>query len=146
MLVFCILLALSQVWHVGNALAFEDRGGLSRSDLGSHLDNHNNNNNNNNNLVLRSEHGFQSRKNFLGNAASMLLFPASTMLLPDIASAAAPITTKETDSVGVMAKRAFRPKPPKLLRRKLSQDFAVLLMRSSYNALDLLDCVAMVRY
>ena len=60
------------------------------------------------------------------------------------AEAAGPVTTTETDSLAAMAKRAIRPKPPKLLRRKLSQDFAVLLMRSSYNALDQLDCVAMV--
>jgi hypothetical protein len=81
-----------------------------------------------------------SRNDFLWTAmgsASFAVFP-----LPS--RAAAPITERETDSLAVMAKRALRPKPPKLLRRKLSQDFAVLLMRSSYNALDQLDCVAMV--
>ena len=61
------------------------------------------------------------------------------------AVAATPVTPKEIDSLGAMAKRKFlRAKPPKVLRRKLSQDFAVLLMRSSYNALDTLDCVPMV--
>jgi hypothetical protein len=87
----------------------------------------------------------QSRKKFLHVAASTALLPASNILTPYAAFAAAPITTKETDSLGVMARRALRPKPPKILRRKLSMDFAVLLMRSSYSALDRLDCVAMVR-
>jgi hypothetical protein len=60
--------------------------------------------------------------------------------------AAEPISTKETDSLLAIAKRKFRPKPIKALRRKLSQDFAVLLMRSSYNSLDELDCVAMDQF
>ena len=71
--------------------------------------------------------------------ASLLLFPQSTI-------AAEPVNAKDTDSLLAMAKRKLRPKPPKLLRRKLSQDFAVLLMRSSYNALDDIDCVAMAQF
>eukprot|EP00531_Pseudo-nitzschia_arenysensis_P010943 CAMPEP_0116140884 /NCGR_PEP_ID=MMETSP0329-20121206/14091_1 /TAXON_ID=697910 /ORGANISM="Pseudo-nitzschia arenysensis, Strain B593" /LENGTH=423 /DNA_ID=CAMNT_0003636039 /DNA_START=103 /DNA_END=1374 /DNA_ORIENTATION=+ len=71
--------------------------------------------------------------------ASLLLFPQSTI-------AAEPVNAKDTDSLLAMAKRKLRPKPPKLLRRKLSQDFAVLLMRSSYNALDDIDCVAMDQF
>jgi hypothetical protein len=81
-----------------------------------------------------------SRNDFLRAAIGS----ASLAVFPDPSTAAGPITEKETDSLVVLAKRAFRPKPPKLLRRKISQDFAVLLMRSSYNALDQLDCVAMV--
>lgn len=81
-----------------------------------------------------------SRNDFLLSAIGS----ASLGLFPRPSHGAAPITERETDSLAVMAKRALRPKPPKLLRRKISQDFAVLLMRSSYNALDQLDCVAMV--
>ncbi|KAL3923519.1 MAG: hypothetical protein SGILL_001609 [Bacillariaceae sp.] len=60
--------------------------------------------------------------------------------------AAEPIQSKDTDSLLAIAKRKLRPKPPKVLRRKLSQDFAVLLMRSSYSVLDELDCVAMDQF
>jgi hypothetical protein len=91
-------------------------------------------------LDIRSTNAPASRNDFLQAAigsASLVVFPYSS-------TAAAPITVQETDSLAVMAKRALRPKPPKLLRGKLAQDFAVLLMRSSYNALDQLDCVAMV--
>eukprot|EP00536_Pseudo-nitzschia_multiseries_P002539 jgi/Psemu1/294852/fgenesh1_pm.34_\ len=60
--------------------------------------------------------------------------------------AAEPIRAKDTDSVLAIARRKLRPKPPKILRRKLSLDFAVLLMRSSYNALDEMDCVGMDQF
>jgi len=40
----------------------------------------------------------------------------------------------EADNVGARFERATRPKPSKLLRQQLNRDFAVLLMRSSYNA------------
>lgn len=64
----------------------------------------------------------------------------------DPAYAAVPITVGETENVGARTQRAFRAKPPKVLRNQLNQDFAVLLMRSSYNALDQLDCVAMDQF
>lgn len=86
-----------------------------------------------------------SRRQVLSQAVNLLLLPSVITLNPQIARAAAPITLKDTDSLAAIAKRKFRAKPPKILRRKLSIDFAVLLMRSSYNALDSLDCVAMVR-
>jgi hypothetical protein len=63
-----------------------------------------------------------------------------------VAVAAPPITAKETDSLLAISKRKLRRKPPKIIRRKLNQDFAVLLMRSSYNALDELDCVGMDQF
>lgn len=85
-----------------------------------------------------------SRRKFFGDSTQLVSGVAFWALLPDVSKAAAPVTAKETDSLGALARRSLRPKPPKLLRRKLSQDFAVLLMRSSYNALDQLDCVAMV--
>ena len=86
----------------------------------------------------------KSRRGFFNDVVTASLFPAFFLGVPGVANSAAPITPKETDSIGAMAKRAMRQKPPKLLRRKLSMDFAVLLMRSSYSALDQLDCVAMV--
>jgi len=60
------------------------------------------------------------------------------------ANAAAPITAKEADNFSAKAQRLARPKPPKALRPQINKDFAVLLMRSSYNALDEIDCVGMV--
>ena len=87
-----------------------------------------------------------SRKKFLNQIAAVCTLPVSATIFPLASEAASPITIQETDSIGVIFKRAFRPKPPKVLRRKLSLDFAVLLMRSSYNALDQLDCVAMDQF
>ena len=80
----------------------------------------------------------------LAAAATAATTVATTTPLP--ASAAEPIQARDTDSVLAIARRKLRPKPPKILRRKLSQDFAVLLMRSSYNALDEMDCVAMDQF
>lgn len=64
----------------------------------------------------------------------------------DAALAAPPLTAGEADNVGARLARQFRPKPPKVLRPKLDLDFAVLLMRSSYNILDELDVVAMDQF
>lgn len=85
------------------------------------------------------------RRQVLSQTVNLLLLPTLLASSPQAALAAAPITLKDTDSLAAIAKRKLRAKPPKVLRRKLSIDFAVLLMRSSYNALDSLDCVAMVR-
>lgn len=84
-----------------------------------------------------------SRRSMLTRFLGFLTMSVTTQ---GTALAAEPVTAKDTDSLLVVAKRKFRPKPPKLLRRRLSQDFAVLLMRSSYNALDELDCVAMDQF
>lgn len=84
------------------------------------------------------------RKEFFSRAAKSLLLPAAMTSMPEIAFGAVPVTLKDTDSLLAITKRKIRQKPPKVLRRKLSRDFAVLLMRSSYNALDSIDCVAMV--
>ena len=69
-----------------------------------------------------------------------------TTLLPAIAHAAPPMTVGEADNVGARFERSMRKKPPKVLRNKLNLDFSVLLMRSSYNALDELDVVAMDQF
>lgn len=69
------------------------------------------------------------------------------VVLPiDHAVAAPPLSAGEADNVGARLSRALRPKPPKILRPKLDLDFAVLLMRSSYNVLDELDVVAMDQF
>lgn len=81
----------------------------------------------------------------LAAAAAASTTLALTTPLPP-ASAAEPIQARDTDSILAIARRKLRPKPPRILRRKLSQDFAVLLMRSSYNALDEMDCVAMEQF
>ena len=69
-----------------------------------------------------------------------------TPLLPAMANAAPPMTAGEADNVGARFERSMRKKPPRVLRNKLNLDFAVLLMRSSYNALDELDVVAMDQF
>mmetsp|Transcript_4513 Transcript_4513/g.5221 ORF Transcript_4513/g.5221 Transcript_4513/m.5221 type:complete len:372 (-) Transcript_4513:36-1151(-) len=65
---------------------------------------------------------------------------------PLYAFAAEPVTAGEADGIGARLARKLRKKAPKVLRSKLNQDFAVLLMRSSYNALDKIDCVAMDQF
>jgi len=89
----------------------------------------------------RYELKHESRRSLLSKATAIA--PLLTWASPAIA--APPMTLGESDGLGARAQRALRPKPPKLLRPKLNQDFAVLLMRSSYNALDKIDCIAMVR-
>jgi hypothetical protein len=65
------------------------------------------------------------------------------LLLPQQASALTPVTKEETENAQARLFRALRPRPPKIIRQRLSKDFAVLLMRSSYNATDSLDFIAM---
>jgi hypothetical protein len=77
---------------------------------------------------------------------SIVIHILSSTFLPSLpAFAASPMTPGEAEGLGAIAERSMRAKPPKALRPKLSQDFAVLLMRSSYNAVDKIDCIAMVR-
>jgi hypothetical protein len=67
--------------------------------------------------------------------------------LPAVASAAPPITMKELESPQARMERTlFRKKPAQALRPKIELEFAVLLMKSSYDALDALDCVAMDQF
>lgn len=88
---------------------------------------------------------FSSRRHVLSKLLTApILTSAGIVAISHPANAATPITLGESEGLGAIAQRAMRPKPPKLLRQKLDQDFAVLLMRSSYNALDQIDCVAMV--
>ena len=84
----------------------------------------------------------RSRRRFLRTIGYATPFAS---LLPE-SGAAAPVTKEETESTAARLFRAARPKPTRALRNKLSLDFAVLLMRSSYNALDELDCVPMDQF
>ncbi|KAL9187453.1 hypothetical protein ACHAXT_001556 [Thalassiosira profunda] len=66
---------------------------------------------------------------------------------PQPAAAAPPLTADEAElNWQARAERALRPKPAKVLRPRMNLDFAVLLMRSSYNAVDDLDIVAMDQF
>lgn len=60
--------------------------------------------------------------------------------------AAPPLTADVADNFSARAERALRPKPAKVLRPRMNLDFAVLLMRSSYNAVDDIDIVAMDQF
>lgn len=94
--------------------------------------------------VLKLQNDFLATRR--GMMSTMVAPVVWNVLFPSTAKAAEPVKSKDTDSLLAITKRKLRPKPPKLLRRKLSQDFAVLLMRSSYNALDEIDCVAMDQF
>jgi hypothetical protein len=83
-----------------------------------------------------------SRRCFVAGGASISAWIAQ----PVIAIAVPPITKADTDSLFAQTTRRLRPKPPKLLRDRLSLDFAVLLMRNSYNACDQLDVIAMNQF
>jgi hypothetical protein len=92
------------------------------------------------------ESAFISRRLLFQGAATTILPSLAWISLPLKASAAAPVTVEEVENFGSKAQRLLRPKPPRALRPKLNRDFAVLLMRSSYNALDEIDCVAMDQF
>jgi len=64
---------------------------------------------------------------------TMLETTSLALLLPPPAGAA-PMQVQETQTIGSQLLRKFRPAPPKILRGKLDLSFAVLLMRSSYQA------------
>ncbi|GKY96109.1 hypothetical protein MPSEU_000571300 [Mayamaea pseudoterrestris] len=83
-----------------------------------------------------------TRRKLIQNVGFMTPF----LSLTQSSRAAAPITQAETHSASARLLRAARPKPIRALRPKLQLDFAVLLMRSSYNALDEIDCVAMDQF
>lgn len=67
-------------------------------------------------------------------------------IAPATTNAVPPITNADTDSLFAQTTRRLRPKPPKLLRDRLDLDFAVLLMRNSYNACDQIDVIAMNQF
>lgn len=87
-----------------------------------------------------------SRRALLSSSLVFPLMAGGITIIPDEAIAALPMTAGEADGLGARAQRAMQPKPPKVLRPKLNMNFAVLLMRSSYNALNDIDCVAMDQF
>ncbi len=62
------------------------------------------------------------------------------------ALAAPPLTADVADNLQARAERTFRARPAKVLRPRMNLDFAVLLMRASYNAVDDIDVVAMDQF
>ena len=84
-----------------------------------------------------------SRRNALASISTLGI--AST-IFPKASIAAPPISAEEVESPSARFERKRRKAPPKLLRPTLNLDFAVLLMRSSYNAMDEIDCVAMDQF
>ena len=99
------------------------------------------------NVRSKSNETPATRRDVLATATGLVSFISMGLTFsPAEALAAEPVNAVDTDSVLAIAKRKLRPKPPRVLRRKLSQDFAVLLMRASYNALDDMDCVAMDQF
>jgi len=66
--------------------------------------------------------------------------------LSQSALAAPPLSAEEADNFQARLERGLRSKPARVLRQRMNIDFAVLLMRSSYNAVDELDIVAMDQF
>mmetsp|Transcript_32661 Transcript_32661/g.68101 ORF Transcript_32661/g.68101 Transcript_32661/m.68101 type:complete len:342 (+) Transcript_32661:39-1064(+) len=100
-------------------------------------------------LQLDKHKGAYDRRTWLSQGIGSLVgasILAGSMLLSEPVLAAEPISLGEAQNVGAQTKRLLRAKPPKILRPRLDRDFAVLLMRSSYNSLDELDCVAMDQF
>lgn len=67
-------------------------------------------------------------------------------IAPPMARASPPIDAKDLQTLLAQLERKTHPRPIKTLRPRLNKDFAVMLMRSSYNALDELDCVSMEQF
>ena len=65
---------------------------------------------------------------------------------PRDALAAPPLTAEVADNFSARVERAFRPTPVKVLRPRMNLDFAVLLMRASYNAVNDIDIVPMDQF
>ena len=95
------------------------------------------------NLNLNLNRSGISRRHAL---ASVSTFSFASTFLPQNSNAAPPMTVREAESPASQFERKRRKAPSKLLRSTLTFDFAVLLMRSSYNAMDALDCVPMDQF
>lgn len=132
---------LATCWHQATCFqpASEPRRGKVESPISSSAEPSTNDEN------MENQSSVSRRRLFQNTASTCASLAVLANPFESKANAAAPITTIEADSFTAKAQRLLRPKPPKALRPKLNKDFAVLMMRSSYNALDQLDCVAMVR-
>lgn len=88
-----------------------------------------------------------SRRRWISTAArSASSASAGLLLLPPPAPAAPPLTAASADDPPARLERLLRPRPARVLRPRMNLDFAVLLMRSSYNAVDEIDVVAMDQF
>jgi hypothetical protein len=96
-------------------------------------------------LLWRMVSGLSVNANISRRTAISLPFLVTTVN-PQQCEAAKPLTSTDGDSFLAKIERKQRIPPLKLIRPTLNQDFAVLLMRSSYNALDELDCVPMDQF
>eukprot|EP00957_Ditylum_brightwellii_P135557 10335918-Ditylum_brightwellii.AAC.1 len=85
----------------------------------------------------------QSRRRALTKICIATIATSTTTTIQQKANAAPPMTIGETENVKAKVERSICPKPVKSSPPKLSLNFAVLLMRSSYNALNAIDCVVM---
>mmetsp|Transcript_17807 Transcript_17807/g.26340 ORF Transcript_17807/g.26340 Transcript_17807/m.26340 type:complete len:369 (-) Transcript_17807:595-1701(-) len=90
------------------------------------------------------DNGVHSRRSIL--AASAGVVASSLLPFHGSAEAAGPVSPGEADGLGPRVERFLRKKPQQTLRQKLDLKFAVLLMRSSYNALDQIDVVPMDQF
>ena len=88
----------------------------------------------------------QPRQNSRRALISSISTTISTLPFIDVANAATPLTAQEADNFNAKLERKLRKPPPKILRQTMNLDFAILLMRSSYNAVDELDFVAMDQF
>jgi len=75
-----------------------------------------------------------------------MISSGSILLSKEVANAAPPLSADQADNFSARVERARRPKPAKVLRPRLNLDFAVLLMRSSYSAVDDIDIVSMTQF
>lgn len=87
-----------------------------------------------------------TRRQALTTLLSPIIALASFGTTTTLANAVPPMTAGEADNIGARFERSMRKKPPRVLRSKLNLEFGVLLMRSSYNAVDELDVVAMDQF
>merc|ERR1711966_353214 len=78
-----------------------------------------------------------SRRQFM--VTTTMSSVAASTGLSQSALAAPPLTAEEADNFRARLEQGLRTKPPRVLRQRMNLDFAVLLMRSSYNAVDELE-------
>jgi len=86
-----------------------------------------------------------SRRRLISSIATTTT-SSSILLSQEVANAAPPLSADQADNFSARVERARRPKPAKVLRPRLNLDFAVLLMRSSYSAVDDIDIVSMTQF
>jgi len=89
---------------------------------------------------------YLSRRRWISTTSISAIAAAAVLSQPQTALAAPPLTSEVADNFSARVERSLRPKPAKVLRPRMNLDFAVLLMRSSYNAVDEIDIVSMDQF